>query len=377
MNTKVPVNRVDVPFLDLKAQYRALKPEIDAAIARVIDGTSFILGAEVSAFEKEFAAYTGFKHVIGVGNGTDALSLALRAAGLERGDEVVAPAHTFVATTEAVTDAGGTVRLADVSETTFCMTAETLDAASREATRFVIPVAIYGNPAGLDEIIGLARERGLRVLVDAAQAHGARLNGQRLGEIADLATYSFFPGKNLGAYGDAGAVATNDDDVARAVRMWRNHGREGKFDHQFEGVNSRMDGLQGAILRAKLPHLDDWCEARRRVAGRYREALAGVDGLRLPEESDGAEHVYHLFVVRAPGRDALRARLAERGIASGVHYPRPIHLTEAYSGLGLAKGAFPASEAICESILSLPVYPELRRDQVERVADALRELLSA
>ncbi|MDH3285877.1 MAG: DegT/DnrJ/EryC1/StrS family aminotransferase, partial [Acidobacteriota bacterium] len=278
--------------------------------------------------------------------------------------------------TEAITQAGGTVRLADVSDTTFCMTAESLEAACTPATRFVIPVPIYGNPAGLPEIVDFARERGLRVVVDAAQAHGARLHGKRLGEVADVATYSFFPGKNLGAYGDAGAVTTNDDETARAVRMWRNHGREGKFDHQFEGVNSRMDGLQGAILRAKLLHLDSWCEGRRQVAAWYREALAGIEGLRLPKESDGAEHVYHLYVVRASGRDGLRGPLKERGVASGVHYPDPVHLTAAYAHLGHGRGAFPASEEICDTVLSLPIYPELRRDQVDRVADALRDLLS-
>ena len=365
-----------IPFVDLKAQYRAIRPEIDAAIARVIENTSFILGEEVEAFEREFAAYTGFRHVVGVANGTDAIHIAFRAMGLKSGDEIVAPAHTFIATTEAATQAGATLRLADVSDATFCMTAGTLEAALTPATRFIAHVPIYGNPAGLDEVVELGRRRGVPVLIDSAQAHGARLGGRRLGEIADVATYSFFPGKNLGAYGDAGAVATNDPDLARRVRMWRNHGREGKFDHEFEAVNSRLDALQAAILRAKLPHLEDWCRARRSVAALYREGLGGIPGLRLPEETPGADHVYHLYVVRLQGRERVARALAEAGVATGVHYPAPIHRLRAYEHLGLGPGSFPVSEAICETILSLPMYPEMGREEVDAVARALRRALS-
>jgi dTDP-4-amino-4,6-dideoxygalactose transaminase len=363
-----------VPFVDLRAQYLSIQDDVDSAIARVIDNTAFILGEEVAAFEREFAEFTGFRHVIGVANGTDAIHIALRACGLRRGDEVVAPAHTFVATTEAITQAEGEVRLADVSDVTFCMSAETLEPALSPRTRFVIPVGIYGNLAGLDRVVELARSRGVKVLVDAAQAHGARLHGKRLGELVDVATYSFYPGKNLGAFGDAGAVATNDDDVARRVRMWRDHGREGKFDHEFEAVNSRLDGLQAAILRAKLPHLARWCDGRRTVAAAYREALSGLAGVRLPEETPGAEHVYHLFVVRLDGRDRVRERLREAGIESGIHYPKPIHHLTAYSRL--AGERLPQAEAICGRILSLPMYPELDASTVGFVADTLETALA-
>jgi dTDP-4-amino-4,6-dideoxygalactose transaminase len=365
-----------IPFVDLKAQYKSIRGEIDAAIARVIDNTSFILGEEVESFEREFAAYTGFRHVVGVGNGTDAIHLAFRAVGLRHGDEVVAPAHTFIATTEAATQAGASLRLADVSETTFCMTAGTLEAAITPSTKMVAHVPIYGNPAGMDGVIEVARRHGMPLLVDCAQAHGATLGGKRLGELVDLATYSFFPGKNLGAYGDAGAVATNDAEVARRVRMWRNHGREGKFDHEFEGVNSRLDALQAAILRAKLPHLEGWCRGRRAVAAMYRDALAGIPGVRLPEETPGTEHVYHLYVVRLADRERVGKALGQLGIATGVHYPAPIHRLKAYEHLNLGPGSFPASETICSHILSLPMYPEMGREEVDAVARALRQVMA-
>ncbi|HEX6850865.1 MAG TPA: DegT/DnrJ/EryC1/StrS family aminotransferase [Candidatus Polarisedimenticolaceae bacterium] len=371
----MPATTKKVPFLDLKAQYLAIRPEIDAAVARVIGNTSFILGPEVEAFEREFAAYSGFRHVVGVANGTDALVLIMRAMGLAPGFEAVAPAHTFMATTEAVTQAGGRPTLCDVDATTFCMTAETLERAWTPATRVVLPVPIYGNPAGLDGVLDAARRRGVATIVDCAQGHGVRVNGRRLGELADVASYSFFPGKNLGAYGDAGAVATNDDALAAKVRMWRNHGREGKFDHQFEGVNSRLDALQAAILRAKLPHLTDWSAGRRRVARLYREALSGIPGLRLPEETEGAEHVYHVYVVRVADREGVRAALEERGVATGVHYPLPVHLLPAYAYLGLRRGSFPTAEAICDTILSLPMFPEMTAEDVHYVADALRGVL--
>ena len=353
-----------VPFVDLKAQYATIKDEVDQVISRVVSNTAFILGPEAVAFEQTFADYTGFRHVIGVGNGTDAIQLALRASGLERGQEVVAPAHTFIATTEGIGFAGGRLRLADVSEATFNMSARTLGAALTPDSRWVVPVAIYGNPAGLDEVLELANRRGLRVLLDAAQAHGARLNGKRMGELVDLATYSFYPGKNLGAYGDAGAVATNDDSVAQRLRMWRDHGSPSKYVHDFEGFNSRLDGIQAAVLRVKLAHLDDWSAGRRRVARLYREALAGLDGIRLPEETDGAEHVYHLYVIRAADRDRLRDGLGEHGVASGIHYPSPIHLLGAYAGLGQERGSFPVAEKICDEILSLPMYPEMGHEEV-------------
>ena len=364
-----------VPFLDLGAQYRSIRPEIDAAVRRVIESAAFILGPEVDAFEQEFAAFTGFKHVIGVANGTDALVLAMRANGIERGFEALAPTHTFMATAEAITAAGGALRLCDVDETTFCMSAETLERALTPATRVVVPVMLYGNPAGLDDIMELARVRGIAAIVDCAQAHGARLHGRQLGEIADTACYSFFPGKNLGAYGDAGAVATNDTDLAEKVRMLRNHGRQGKFDHQFEGANSRLDALQAAVLRAKLPHLSAWSVERRRVARLYRELLSGVQGLRLPRETDGAEHVYHLYVVRIADRDRVRASLEKQGVATGVHYPLPVHLLAAYTHLGLPRGTFPTAERICGTIVSLPVYPEMTDDDVHYVAQSLREVL--
>lgn len=362
-----------IPFVDLGAQYATIRDEVHRAMDGVIADTAFILGREVEAFEREFAAYTGFRHVVGVGNGTDAIELALRAHGLKAGDRVMVPAHTFMATAEATTRAGGAVALSDVCERSFCMSGATFERAVTSDTRFVLPVPIYGNPAGLDEVVDAARRRGIVPIVDAAQAHGATVGGKKLGQIADTATFSFYPGKNLGAYGDAGAVATNDDEVARLLRMWRNHGRASKFDHEFEATNSRMDGLQGAVLRVKLRHLEEWTEGRRTVAATYRELLADHPAVRLPEERDGARHVYHLFVVRVEDRDGLRRTLGEAGIATGIHYPLPLHRLTAYRRLGHGKGSFPVSEAICEDILSLPMYAELTRDQITAVCGHLTE----
>ena len=361
-----------VPFADLRLQYESIRHEIDAAIARVIETSAFIMGPDVEAFEREFAEYSGFRHVVGVANGTDAIHLALRAMDLEQGFEAVVPAHTFMATAEGVTQAGGHVRLSDVDPVTLCMSAGTLERAATPRTRVVLPVPIFGNPAGLVATLETARGLGHRVLVDAAQAHGIRVGGRTLGALADTATYSFYPGKNLGAYGDAGAVATNDDAVADAVRKWRNHGRLGKFDHQFEAVNSRLDTIQAAILRAKLPHLDRWTEGRRRVAAAYRSALSGLPGVELPVEETGTEPVYHVYVVRIADRDRVRAELENEGIGTGIHYPAPLHRLPAYAHLGLGEGAFPVAEAACRSILSLPMFPEMTDRDVAAVADALR-----
>jgi len=236
-------------------------------------------------------------------------------------------------------------------------------------------VPIYGNSAGLDEVVDCARRRGLKVMVDCAQAHGARVNGKRLGEIVDLATYSFYPGKNLGAYGDAGAVATNDDDVAKRLRMWRDHGSPTKYQHDFEGFNSRLDGIQAAVLRVKLQHLDQWSEGRRAVARMYREALSGIPGVQLPAETPGAEHVYHLYVIRVAERDRVLQELGQHGIGCGIHYPTPIHRLAAYERLGLGEGSYPAAERICAHILSLPMFAEMGRDDVARVAEVLREVV--
>lgn len=366
------VDEKRVPFADLHLQYRSMREEIDEAIARVIRTSAYIMGPDVEAFEREFAEHSGFRQVVGVANGTDAIHLALRALGLPAGFEAIVPTHTFMATAEGVTQAGGRVKLCDVDPESLCMSARSLERAATSASRVAIPVPIYGNPAGLDETIETARRLGLRVLVDAAQAHGARLGGRRLGELCDLATYSFYPGKNLGAYGDAGAIATNDDELATTLRMWRNHGRAGKFDHEFEAVNSRLDTMQAAILRAKLRHLDEWTAGRRRVAAEYRDALSGIPGVELPREAPGAECVYHVYVIRVPDRDRVRAELEAAGIATGIHYPSPLHLLPAYRHLGAARGDFPHAEAACDSILSLPMFPEMTGRDVARVAEALR-----
>lgn len=354
-----------VPFLDLQAAYRELKPEIDAAVARVLEGGTYILGAEVEAFEEAFADYVGASACIGVGNGFDALALGLKALGVGPGDEVIVPTHTFIATWLAVSDVGAVPVGVDPREDTFTLDPTKIEAAISHRTRAVIPVHLYGHPADLDPILKIAREHGLRVLEDAAQAHGARYKGCRIGAHGDLVAWSFYPGKNLGAMGDAGGVTTDDPDLAERLRMLRNYGSRTKYWHELQGRNSRMDPVQAAVLSAKLPHLDDWNGRRRQVADFYREALAELN-IELPREAEWAEHVYHLFVIRSPARDRLQEWLAGQGIATLIHYPFSPAEQQAYREVRPEESRYPGElvQAIENSILSLPIGPHFESGRV-------------
>ncbi|MBI4607009.1 MAG: DegT/DnrJ/EryC1/StrS family aminotransferase [Planctomycetes bacterium] len=365
-----------VPFVDLKAQYDAIKTEIDAAVASVIRESAFIGGPYLKAFEKDFAAYCGSKHALGVSNGTDALRLALLACGVGPGDDVITVPNTFIATAEAVSMTGASVRFVDVEEGSLNMDPGRLAAAITSRTRCIIPVHLYGRPADMDPVLDIARKAGLKVVADAAQAHGARYKGRGIARLGDAVCFSFYPGKNLGAYGDAGAVATDDPAIAEKVALLRDHGRLEKYEHRIEGFNCRMDGLQAAVLSVKLRSLEAWTEARRRIAGLYGSLLEGAPGLTLPPAEDrDSRSVYHLYVVRTDAREELRGHLAEAGVATGIHYPIPLHRQPAYARLGLPEGSFPAAEASARRILSLPMFPELTEEQTLHVCSEVRRCL--
>ncbi len=365
-----------VPFGDLERQYREQRADLDAAALRVLRSGWYILGAEVRAFEEEWARYCGAKHCVGVGNGTEALHLALRALGLHPGDEVITVANAGGYAPIAIRQAGLTPRFADVDETTHNLSPPSLAAAITPRTRAILPVHLYGRPAPMDEIMAIAGQHQLAVIEDCAQAHGAQLAGRMVGTFGRMGCFSFFPTKNLGALGDAGAVITDDDDLADKLRKLRVYGWERKyFSVEPGGVNSRLDELQAALLRVKLPRLDRWNELRRERARWYRQLLADVPGISLPEMSAG--HVFHLFVIQVHGgrRDALRQALAARGIGTEVHYPLPSHLQPIFDDLGYEPGELPVTERLAESILSLPCFPELTREEVETVCAAIREVV--
>jgi dTDP-4-amino-4,6-dideoxygalactose transaminase len=363
-----------VPFVDLQAQYRSIKSDVDAAIQRVLDSSAFVLGREVEAFERAFAEYVGARECVGVSNGTDALHLALLACGVGPGDEVVVPANTFFATPEAVSAAGAAPVFVDCDPVTSNLDASKLEAALTDRTRAVIPVHLYGQPADLDAVAEVAARRGLAVIEDAAQAHGARYRGRRVGALARAGCFSFYPGKNLGAYGEGGAVVTDDPDVARRLRLLRDHGSEVKYRHEVVGFNSRLEGIQAAVLNVKLKRLDEWNALRRRHAARYREMLAPLEDagrLSLPREMPYAEHVYHLFVIQSSERDELQRFLSSAGVHTGIHYPVPVHLQPAYASLGHREGDFPVAERQSRRALSLPMFAELTDRQLAYVAQAV------
>jgi dTDP-4-amino-4,6-dideoxygalactose transaminase len=365
-----------VPFVDLQAQYRSIKSEVDAAIQRVLDTSAFVLGREVETFERAFAAYVGARWCVGVSNGTAAIQLALTACGVGAGDEVIVPANTFFATAEAVSTAGATPVFVDCDPASSNIDAEQIEAAITERTRAIIPVHLYGQPADLDAVFDIAQRHQLIVIEDAAQAHGARYKGRRTGALGRAGCFSFYPGKNLGAYGEGGAVVTNDAEVARRVRLLRDHGSEQKYRHEIVGYNFRLEGIQGAVLGVKLKQLDGWNELRRAHAARYRELLApllSASDISLPREASNAEHVYHLFVVQTSARDALQRHLSGAGVATGIHYPVPIHLQPAYAALGHREGDFPCAEAQSRRVLSLPMFAELTEEQIRYVAEAVRD----
>ncbi len=363
-----------IPLVDLKAQYAALHADIDAAIARVIANTSFIMGPEVRAFEEAFAAYCQTRYAVGISSGTAAIELTLRALGVGPGDQVITTPFTFIATAEAISAVGATPVFADIDPATYNLDPAAVEAAITPATRALLPVHLYGQPADMPALAAIAQRRGLALIEDAAQAHGAEIDGRRVGSLGHAACFSFYPGKNLGAYGDGGAVTTDDEALAAKLRKLRDHGRVSKYVHDELGYGHRLDALQAAILGAKLPHLDAANGARRRLAARYRELLAGTD-LVLPATPAGMEPVWHLFVVRSPRRDELVASLKGQGIEAGIHYPLPLHLQPAYQGLGLGAGSFPVAEAASQQVLSLPLFPELTDQQQERVAAVLQSLL--
>jgi len=366
---------VNIPLVDLKAQYRAIKPEIDAAIQRVVDNTAFILGDEVKAFEQDFSAYIGTEETVGVASGTGALRLALEAGGIGAGDEVITTTHTFIATGEAISQTGARPVFVDINPETYNIDPAQVEDAITPKTKAIIPVHLYGQPAPMEELAEIADRHGLLLIEDAAQAHGAEVKGARCGTFGHLACFSFYPGKNLGAYGDAGGVTGRDRDLLAKVRMLRNHGRTTKYSHDMIGWGERMDGLQGAVLRTKLPHLEDWTEARRRHAARYTELLADC-GAILPSEGPGVRHVYHLYVIRVKNRDDVLAHLNSKGIGAGIHYPIPLHRQPAYVQQGYGEAVFPETEAVVDEIISLPLYPELTDEQINYVCDALKESLA-
>lgn len=364
-----------IPFVDLKAQYQSIKDEIDAAIAAVINETAFIGGPFVQAFEEAFAGYCGVAHCVGVANGTDALFIALKTLGVGPGDEVITVANSFVATSEAIKMAGAQVVFVDINPRTYTIDVERIEEKITEKTRAIIPVHLYGQPADMDPIRQLARKHGLFVIGDAAQAHGASYNGTPISKLADITCFSFYPGKNLGAYGDGGALVTDREEWALKARMLANHGRVKKYDHDLEGVNSRLDGLQAAILSVKLRHLEDWTWRRRTHARRYNEALSG-SGVVPPVELSDVRAVYHLYVVRVPNgsRENLQAHLKAAGVDTGIHYPIALPYLNAYRHLGHTEPDFPNALRASREIVSLPMYAELTEDQIRYVADKVQKL---
>lgn len=365
-----------IPFLDFGAMHAEVRADLDAACRRVIDSNWLILGQEVERFEAEFADYCEAGYCVGVGNGLDALYLVLRALGVGPGDEVIVPANTYIATWLAASYAGALPRPVEPDPRTYNLDPAAVERAITPRTRAVVPVHLYGQPADMDPINEVARRHGLKVIEDAAQAHGARYKGRRTGGLGDAAGFSFYPGKNLGALGDGGAVVTNDPDLADRVRVLRNYGSRTKYHNDVKGVNSRLDELQAAFLRVKLALLDDWNARRRAVAGRYLDVLSGL-GLTLPFVPDWAQPVWHLFVVRWPRRDALQRALAGAGIGTMIHYPIPPHLQPAYRELGLGPGSFPLTEAIHRDVLSLPMWPQMPAAQIDAVCEAIIASLAA
>jgi dTDP-4-amino-4,6-dideoxygalactose transaminase len=362
-----------IPFVDLKAQYAAIKSEVNTAIESALESCQFTLGSEVAAFETEFSAYCGTQHGIGVNTGTSALHLALLAAGVGPGDEVITVPFTFVATVAAIHYTGAKTVFVDIDPRTFTMDSAAIEQAITPRTKVIIPVHLYGQAADMDPILEIANQHGLKVIEDACQAHGAEYKGRRLGGLGQMGCFSFYPGKNLGAYGEGGMVVTNDAAHARMIRMLRDWGAEKKYEHILKGFNYRLEGIQGAVLRVKLRHLEKWTEARRAAAARYESLFAG-SGVATPQAMAHARHVYHIYAIRTPQRAKWQEALNARGIQSGIHYPIPVHLLPAYSDLGYRAGQFPHSERAAAEELSLPMYPELTASMQERVADAVREL---
>jgi dTDP-4-amino-4,6-dideoxygalactose transaminase len=362
-----------IEFVDLKRQYRPLREEILSGIERVLDGMNLFLGENVYRLEEEFAAYCGTAHAIGVGSGTDALHLALRAVGIGPGDEVITVANTFFATVEAIALCGARPVFVDIDPVTYTMDPSLIEAAITPRTKAIVPVHLYGHPADMDPIIAISRRHGLSIVEDACQAHGAEYKGVRIGSFGDAAAFSFYYSKNLGAYGEGGMVVTNDRDTATNVQMLRNHGSKERYQHALLGVNARLDEIQAAVLRVKLPRLDSWNAARRTWAEEYSRRLADLEDVVTPAVQPYAKHVFHLYVIRTRDRERLQRWLKSHGVSTGIHYPVPVHLQEACAGLGYSPGSLPKTEAAARQILSLPMFAELNVDEVAYVCQTIRD----
>jgi dTDP-4-amino-4,6-dideoxygalactose transaminase len=368
------LSAASVPFLDLHGQYAQVREEVSRALQEVLDSSAYVLGPKVAAFERAFAEYLGARHCIGVNTGTSALHLALIAAGVGPGDEVITVPMTFIATSWAISYVGATPVFVDVDPVTYTMDVEQVERRITPRTRALLPVHLYGQPADMGPLLRIGRHHGIPVIEDAAQAHGARYCGRAAGTLGLCGCFSFYPGKNLGAYGEGGAVVTNDETIAVRLRALRDHAQRQRYHHDEIGFNYRMDGFQGAVLNVKLKYLEGWTEARRRLARRYQEVLGDLP-MQLPTEAAQRRHVWHLFVALLPERDRVRRELEARGIQTGLHYPVPLHLQKAYQGLGYRKGDFPMAERIAEECLTLPLFPEMSREQQDAVCEALTEVL--
>jgi len=367
---------MDVPFLDLKPQYRQIEAELTPKLHEIMAAGAFIGGPEVEALEAEFAAFCESPYCVGLNSGTDALRFALMAAGVGPGDEVITVLHTFIATTEAISQAGAVPVFVDIDPRTCTLDPARLEAAVTARTRAVIPVHLYGQPADMDPILDIARRRSLLVVEDACQAHGALYKGRKAGSMGDVGCFSFYPGKNLGAFGDAGAAVTADEGLARRMRMLRDHGQSRKYFHDIEGYNGRLDAVQAAVLRLKLRRLAGWNQARRDNAACYTRLLGDLPGVRVVGEAEHSRSVYHLYVILVEGRDGLQKHLAQKDIGTGLHYPLPLHLQQAYAHRGFKKGDFPVTERTAQTLLSLPMFAELTRAQIEYVVDCIKEYVN-
>jgi dTDP-4-amino-4,6-dideoxygalactose transaminase len=365
-----------VPFVDLKAQYHSIKDEIMEAVSGVMEESAFIGGSYVRKFESEFAEFCGSKHCIGVGNGTDAIFIALKSLGIGPGDEVITAANSFIATSEIITLLGAKVVFCDVSEIDRNIDPDLIPSKMTERTRAIIPVHLYGQPADMDEILGIADKNSLRIIEDCAQAHGAKYKGKNVGTFGQVGCFSFYPGKNLGAYGDGGAIVTDDGDMVKKMRMYANHGRSEKYDHEFEGINSRLDGMQAAILSVKLKYLKEWNFKRNKNARMYNDRLKDVGDIKTPAIAGDRDHVFHLYVIRTKKRDRLKKFLADNGIFCGIHYPTALPNLKAYSYLNHKPEEFPVSSILQDEILSLPMFPELTTEQIDYVVSKIKEFSS-
>ncbi|NWF90112.1 MAG: DegT/DnrJ/EryC1/StrS family aminotransferase [Ignavibacteriaceae bacterium] len=372
---------MQVPFLDLKIQYKSIKNEIDPAIQNILDNTAFVLGKAVSDFETEFAHEHAVKHCLGVSSGTDGNHLALWALGVKAGDEVIVPANTFIATAWGATLCGATPVFVDCEPGSYNIDPNKVEAAITKKTKAIVAVHLYGQPADLDPLKEIAAKHKILLVEDCAQSHFAEYKGRRVGGLSDAASFSFYPGKNLGAYGEGGAVTTNNDEVAKIVKMLRDHGAVQKYNHEILGHNYRMEGIQGAVLGVKLKHLNKWTNGRRNVAQKYNELLKKTDAITLPKEMSYAKHVYHLFVIKVNNggsqkRDELAQYLNSKGISTGLHYPIPLHLQPCFRNLGYKKGQFPVTESLAETGISLPMYPEITDEQIGYVCESINQFFA-